>query len=273
MASGPDSLKQLTDGVDELKTMVTESLSATTISSATRDSVVELAALRATSYLETYFEQVFLLLLSEDSTVPSSGAVIRARSPADVDLLLRTSGSIKKQWSSWLPYDTLLSTADSYLLGNHTFSRLRYRSAEKQGLSELSIVRNAVAHPSDYAGRELAKLSTQRRYSVSRPADYLRSHRGGISEVLLLLTNVTVVASAIMAPSELEADKLLSAEGSFSSEQSGPSGSYECLRCQSKIAHGSIGKLGECTQCPAPSRCTGCGKRIGSSSSWRRLIQ
>lgn len=242
------------------------------VSKNTLDNLVELATLRTHSLLEAFLQELFYLCLLNDASVPGAGSVLPVSNRDEADLLLMKSGSRTEKFLSWLPLDELLSRAEIYLAAGHPFSRLRYREVEKRSIKDLLIVRNTVAHPSDYAHAQFLELAKQRSYQVTRAADFLLSTRGGASEVLIMMTRAEIIAKGLLAPTDVEADALLEPESDFTAVQKSPAGTYECLRCQSLTTLSARGSIGPCASCEPLSACVHCGRIPGAASKWRRII-
>lgn len=271
MSALDDVRTRLTSGIDALKRVVLDAQTAK-IQQATLDGVVELVALRMFTLLETYLEEVFYLSMLAQHDCTTIRPVLPVSNPSEVDLLIFSGGRRRENFLTWLPYDVSADRADSYLIGGQPYSWLRYRPVELAALKELTVVRNAVAHPSAYASTLLSELARSKGYQVARPADYLKSLRTGSWEVLLLLTQVSVIAGALAESSEQAADALLQPESHFQAEQKVPPGRYACSRCGLEQTVAVRGKLGSCSVCGVVERCIECGRARASSTTWRRLI-
>lgn len=252
----------------ELKQVANEGL-GDRISAAAKDGIVELVALKCHSVAEEFLAEHFYLCLSEDPSIPGVQAKMSARSRAEAELLLLQSGAGRKDFISWLPYDSMLGLANTYLAAGHPFDRLRNR-AERKTLKELVIVRNAVAHPSESAGAKLRGLAASKQYQISRPADYLRSTRAGSLEIDVILATVESVVRALASPTEFDALPFMTSENPYDEGAFGPVGFYECNRCGSGIELAVAAKLTKCPHCPRPTGCQSCGQRRNVPTQWRR---
>lgn len=271
MDAGTEAVDRLTTSIDDLKATIQDAQTAG-VSRLTLANVVELATLRTHSLLEAFLEEIFYLALLKDASVPSNGAVVEVRSREEAELLVLSSGTRREKYLSWLPLDRTLDIAQSYLRDGHTFERLRYRNTEKRAIAELVTVRNAIAHPSDYAFEQFVELAKQKSYPSTRAADYLLSTRGGAFEVLLLMTQAEVLARGLLAPTDTAAALVLQPEADFQATQNAPAGNYECLRCAVLISLPNRGKPGPCPNCETVSACIHCGNVPAAKSKWRRLV-
>lgn len=257
------------DGIKGLKQTINDAHSKK-VEPETLSNVVELAILRVFSICEDFVQELFYLCMLNDSSVCGGGSNVPVRTREEVDLLLMAAGGRRDRWVSWLPIDRTLSLAEMYLSGGHPFDRLRYRNTEKRALSELTIVRNSVAHPSSHAWEEFRKLAESKGYPTLRPADYLLSTRAGDQEVFLLMARVELIAKGLLATSDSEAEVILEPEASFQSNAKAPAGRYECLRCGHEVVTGSVKRLGACPVCESQEPCPRCGKLPTPRAAWRR---
>ncbi|WP_182376012.1 hypothetical protein [Nocardioides sp. WS12] len=271
MSELDDVRTRLTVGIEALKNVVLDA-QASKIQEATVESVVELVALRAFSLLETYLEEVFYLSMLAQHDCAGIGPVLPVSNRSEIELLIFSDGRRRENYLTWLPYDVAADRADSYLVGGQPFSWLRYRDVELATLKELTIVRNAVAHPSAYAATLLSELALGKGYQVVRPADYLKSLRTGAWEVMHMLTQVTVIASGLAEASELAADALFQPEPPFQAARKAPPGTYFCSHCGREEGLTVKAKLGNCRDCGLIERCTECGRSKASSTTWLRQV-
>lgn len=270
MSTGDEALARLTDAIDDLKQTIQDAQNVG-VSRSTLSNVVELATLRTHSLLEAFLQEVFYLALLGDSSVPGNGPALPVRNREEADLLVLSSGSRREKFLSWLPFDRTLEMAETYLVEGSTFERLRYRGIEKRALAELVTVRNAIAHPSDYAFARFAELAKSKSYPSTRAADYLLSSRGGSLEVLLLMTQAEVLAKGLLAPTDSDAAAILQPEADFLATQSGPAGTYECVRCEQTMHLSQPGKPGPCPACEPLTPCPHCARVPVAQTKWRRL--
>jgi hypothetical protein len=269
--AGGAALKDLSDSIDSLKETIRDA-TAVGVAKNTLDNVVELATLRTHSLLEAFLQELFYLCLLDDPSVPSKGSLIPVSNRDEADLLLLSSGSKTEKYLSWLPLGDLVQRAELYLAPGHPFERLKYRDVEKRSVKELLIVRNSVAHPSDYAHQQFLDLAMQRKYPATRAADFLLSTRGGATEVMLLMTRAVIIARGLLATTDLAADAILEQESHFQASQKSPAGDYECVRCKSVTNLPIAGSIGPCPACETLTPCPHCGRTPSASSTWRRIL-
>jgi hypothetical protein len=271
VATSGDLVQVLRNSIDALKDTIRDAQSKS-VAPETLSNLVELATLRVFSVLETFLQELFYLCMLKDGTVSGQGAVIAVSTREEADLLLLTAGARREKYLSWLPLDRTLDLAETFLLESHPFDRLRYRQTEKRAVDELTIVRNAVAHPSDHARAEFVILARSKGYPTIRAADYLLSTRGGNQEILLLMTRVELIAAGLAAASDLDADGILEAESQFQAQAKAPKGLFECVRCGNQVVQAARGKLGACRSCEPIEACSCCGKMPTPTTTWRRVL-
>ncbi|KJL33103.1 hypothetical protein RS83_00151 [Microbacterium oxydans] len=263
---------QLSDAMKDLKHTIKDAQSAG-VSRGTLANVVELATLRTHSLLETFLQELFYLSLLHDPTIPGNGPTLAVKTRDEADLLVLSSGGRREKFLSWLPLARTLELADAYLKEGSVFDRLRFRSIEQRAASELVTVRNAIAHPSDHARLEFEKLAQAKSYPFGRAADYLLSTRGGVQEVLLMMTQAEVMAGGLVAKDELIAATLLEPEAPFPADKKAPPGTYECARCSEKRILTVKRALGACPSCEPLTPCPHCSRVPAATSKWTRVTQ
>lgn len=280
-SSDPSSGETLTDdppllegflvAIRDLRDTLEDAL-ASKLDASTIDTVVELVLLRSFSVTEELLRELFYACMLGDDSIPGSGGVVSVSERAHADLLLLSTGDREVAYLSWLPASRALDAARRYLKPSNPFERLRYRDVELTTLRELTIVRNAVAHPDSDAMRKFQELAESRGYPHSRPARYLLSQRGGELEIRLLLARLERIGRGLTEMDEETAASLLESERPFQSGSAAPIGSFACTRCGSEIKLEIPAKLPVCPTCPAPVKCETCGHERKASSTWRRVL-
>ncbi len=253
--------------VDELITTSEEAeraLAKKTLSSSSRDSVVELVHLRAISLMEAFVEDLFFELVLGSAGVPSVAPVLAFPTADAARSILVAPG----RFPTWLDFDETRVRADPLMSAN-PYSRLRYRTVEKKLLDESTIVRNAIAHDSGTAKVKFDTLAKERAYVTRRPADYLLSQRGGQAEGTLALRGMVLIANALTADSDADAQAFLNPTRSFTSTERPDAGRFECEVCGTILNHPGAQKLGICPTCAPALRCATCKNVRGSN--WRLL--
>ena len=267
-----DLLNDLTVGIDDLKNTINEAQAASGLSRSTIDNVVELAILRCFALFEHFIEELFYLCLLGDPSIPGVKPQLAIASRTEAELVMLTSGDRRVAYLSWLPFERVITMADMYLV-DHPFDRVRYRRTELSSLAELTIVRNATAHPESPAMAKLRELAASRGYPNRRPADFLLSTRGGQLEALLFAARIEVIGAALVAPSNAAANALLEPEASFPAAQRAPAGEFQCRGCTLIAINGAAGPVGPCPSCDVRGPCPACGKTPPATSVWDRLIR
>lgn len=266
-----DRLDTFSKGIEELKSVVEEVNDGST-SKFVSDAVLELVALRAASLLEEYLEALFYDSILGEHPCQSVGSLLSVSDRTEADLLIYSGGKQRENYLTWLPIDSTLIRAEAYLSDGLPFSWLRNRQVELDALKELSIARNAVAHPSAYAFDQLKTLSGKKGYNVDRPADYLRSIRADSIEILILLTQTEIIARALAQENEPRANVILQPESPFNNGQKARAGKYFCRRCEAEIELEQTSNLPKCSQCSTSNRCAVCGHTRGSNTMWERIV-
>lgn len=239
-------------------------LAKRTLSTPSRDSVVELVHLRATSLMEAFVEDLFFELVLGVAGLPSVVPVLTFPTADSARSILVAPG----RFPIWLDFDETRVRAEP-LVSSNPFSRLRYRSVEKRLLAESTIVRNAIAHDSGTAKAKFDALAKDRSYVAGRPAEYLLSQRGGQPEGTLVLRGMVLIGNALTASTDAEAQAFLNPPRSFSSNEKVDAGQFECEACGTTLNHPGSQKLGICVTCAPTLRCATC--RNSRSSSWRLM--
>ena|ERR1035437_1777113 len=271
MSTSQECLNELNAELDDLKAAIQDAQGAK-LAPNTVNNVVELTLLRSFSVLEHFVERIFYLCMLNDPSVSGSGSLVPIVNASQADLLLMSAGDRTLPFLSWLPAARFLEAADKYLAQGHPFGRVRYRRTEIDALSEMVIVRNAVAHADSPAMTKFQELARSKRYAIKRPAEYLLSTRSGQLEVLLLMTRVELIARALVAPSDAAADKILEPESPFLAPQRAPVGAYRCKRCDFQVENLHPGQLGACPNCEVMTACVSCGRTPTPSSLWQRDV-
>ncbi|MEV4266639.1 hypothetical protein [Kribbella sp. NPDC049584] len=233
-------------------------------------SVVEMVHLGAVRLFEAFLEDLFYACLLGRSGLDDVEPIIPNLDQTTADAILYSDRAGKNRYLDWLPYESTLTRATTYLLNGNPFSRIQYRDAEMRVLKEAVIVRNAVAHSSSHSLGELKKLAQAKSYQVERPADYLLSVRSQSQEAFLFIASFRLIARGLIEPDEATAGAVLGAERPFSESQISPSGTYECSSCGVKIVTTSAEKIGPCRACAPNRRCSTCGR--GGATTWIRLL-
>jgi hypothetical protein len=236
-----------------------------TLSSASRDSVVELVHLRATSLMEAFVEDLFFELVLGLSGVAGVVPALTFPTADTARSILVAPG----RFPSWLDFEETRVRADP-LINENPFSRLQYRAVEKKLLNESTIVRNAIAHDSGTAKSKFEALAKGRAYVARRPADYLLSQRGGQAEGTLALLGMVLIAKALTANSDADAEAFLNPPRLFTSDERIDAGRFECEACSTVLNHPGSQKLGICPTCAPTLRCATC--KNTRSSSWRLIV-
>ena len=240
---------------------------------ATRDHVVEFCLVRALGKFEEYLGELFCLAM--EGKLGAECAPTMAVTSHD-DALLLVSGfddSSSGRYTAWMPFaEKTLKRADKLFANGLPFARLAHRPTEKAALSELVIVRNAIAHDSSVARGKFEALARSKGYPSTRSADYLTSMRGPAIEIVLGLARLEAIARGLAAESDSDSRVFLEPEDPFEPTWVAPPGAYQCKRNGHSAALANHSTLGECRDCPRPVSCPHCGKREKTTTAWVRAI-
>lgn len=257
--------------IDGLKATISDARGAPILLE-TLQTVVELSVLRAFSIVEVFLQDLFYEAVLGTSNQSGVKPVMSLGSEAEVELLLYRFGSRRERYLDWLPFGQTLERARALLVDAAPFSWIEYRRVELRALNELSILRNAIAHPSDYAYERFVHLANEKTYPSGRPGEYLLSARGGELEVLLMLTRIELTATGLAAQDVATADNILEPEEPFFLQQRCPPGLYYCEGCGGQRELQVEQVIGRCDVCGSVSVCPGCHRRTERSPNWRRTF-
>lgn len=260
-----------TERLRELHEAVVDARAAT-ITNSTLHCVIELCALRAYSILEEFLQQLFYDAMLGDQQQVGAQPRFTVRNEPELELLLFNTGSRREKYLDWLPYSASESRAEAYLEDGVPFSRLKYRQVELRAISELATVRNAIAHPSDYAAKKFQELVNHKHYVANVPAEYLLNVRSGDIEMLHTLARLNTIVEGLTAGSDQMANSVLEPENSFEPNKNAPKGEYACTRCDARQVLTTQSMLQPCSNCTVDQRCQTCGRRTSSSPAWIRLF-
>lgn len=274
MSDGPPLAASLITALNALRASVADAEQASAKSNvlpSTRDDVVELALIRAMGMFEEFIGDLFMLGL-QDRLGPEVAPVFPVATREEAALLVGGADtSEESRYLAWMPYKTrTLPRAKRLFENGQPFSRLGYHGADAATLRDLVLVRNRVAHDSPSARAKFRELAIQKGYPSTRAADYLTSVRGTDSEILLALTNLGAIARGLAEPTETGSRTHMSQEEPFRADELAPPGSYECQRGSHALTSQGYSVLGDCAQCPRPSRCPHCGRVERVQTSWIR---
>lgn len=152
----------------------------------------------------------------------------------------------------WMPYQKgAEQIALRAFVDGGPFSRLQKQPDECAFLKKLSELRNAIAHQSSSALKQVEPLTSQMRPRRRTPAGYLQHTVQGQTQYSIYASSLMVVASALAKPDRASAKLILSPESEFQNGERTPSGKYQCVRCGNyKVLRGKKKvKLGPCARC------------------------
>lgn len=128
--------------------------------------------LRAVTGFEAFLEELFLLVLSGKSKYPKGTVKLRMEPPSSQSL--NTILLQGKKYLTWLPFDETVKRANIYMDGGGPF---KLGPSDKDSLSKITKIRNAIAHRSHHAMSEFSKdvvQATTLSPGEKNPAGFLR---------------------------------------------------------------------------------------------------
>lgn len=274
MSDGPKLAADLALELSGLRKSVADAeqaYKASNLRRSTRDDVVELALVRAMGLFEEFLGNLFFLGML-GKLGPEVAPIALARNKDEATLLIAGSDTGDARYIAWMPLkEKTLKRGDRLFANGQPFSRLSNRSSEKSAVSELTVVRNRIAHDSTIARARFIELSKGKGYPHTRAADYLMSRRGADSEILLGLALLQSISEGLAEPTETASRAILATEDPYESGALAPPGNYECARNGHPRSATTYMTLGDCSACPRPVKCASCGRAERSKTLWVRL--
>lgn len=139
------------------------------------ETIYEALFLRSVTSFESFLERLFIaIMLGKGRTKNGSSLVTAASKPALQTILLQHNNYL-----DWLPYGKTEARANIYLRGGKPFTALS--DGDKSRIRTVTIIRNAIAHKSDYALKEFREKVIGEQLLLARekrPAGFLRSPVG-----------------------------------------------------------------------------------------------
>lgn len=274
MSDGPQLAADLASELSGLRKSVEDAEQAyksSNLQRGTRDDVAELALVRAMGLFEEFLGDLFFLgMLGKlgAEVVP----IVSAQNEEEATLLIAGSDAGDARYIAWMPLkEKTLKRGDRLFTNGQPFSRLANRSSEKSAISDLTVVRNRIAHDSPIARSKFVDLAKSKGYPHTRAADYLMSKRGTDSEILLGLVRLQSIGEGLAEPTEIGARAYLVAEDPYEPSVLAPPGNYQCARGGHPQSTTVYTTLGDCPACPRPVRCTECGRADKLKTLWARL--
>lgn len=223
------------------------------------DHLHESTFLEVVTRFEAFLEDLFYEVALGTSSIFKTGAigaVAGVHSRDDLEATLFSSSNL--DYLNWLPIDRTIDRAAVLLRDGRPFSRLDRRGSERALLTEVSKIRNAVAHRSGTAWTNFGKLVPGNLPAARRhPAGLLQMAAGVSTKYNSLCDGLARVVSALAARSDAQAWRLLSPESERQAGTFAPAGSYECVRCRA-VSNRPAGSLSPCANCHA-GPCLTCG--------------
>lgn len=230
---------------------------------AARERLLESVFLNAVTAMEAFLERLFFKAVTGRIRTGNVRAVMRF---SDESVAWRMVLPPRDRYLTWLSIDDTLARAHAFLIDGLPFSRLERRVLLKSRLNEAMILRNMVAHRSDYA-RERFRNLVGGRYSTS--GEYLDASSGRARVCDAFLADFVRIANGLCADADLSATAILGAKDPFRSRAKVGAGQYCCIGCGTvtTVAVGATAGLA-CPTCDPP--CHTCG-RTPSTASFTEL--
>jgi len=136
------------------------------------ETIYEALFLRSVTSFESFIEKLFLaILLGKAPDIKGKSLIVVASRPALQVILLQNNNYL-----DWLPYSKTEGRANIYLKDGKPFTNIT--DGDKSQIKTITVIRNAIAHKSDYAMREFKEKVVGNRPLLTnekRPAGFLRS--------------------------------------------------------------------------------------------------
>jgi hypothetical protein len=220
------------------------------------DHLYESTFLDATSTFERFQEELFFSCLLGASGIRKCEPIAQFRNRAEAERVVLATD--RRGYISWSQMNDNIRRADAYLAHGRPFSRLQRRARDLEVLATATKIRNAIAHESRSAAERFRKLPLGSLPIARRtPAGYLRLSVGVSTQHETILSEYSRIASALAAPTDVRARKLLRAEDRFESGREADRGTYVCVSCGYRLRHRAAGRLSACS-C-SPGACAQCG--------------
>ena len=171
-----------------------------------------------------------------------------------------------RRYQTWLPFDKGVRQLSRRLLSNDgsPFSRLDRHSQERGLLEEMRVVRNAIAHRSSSAQRELKPLVENLHRGRKNAAGLLEHSQQGTTRQEYYVVGARQVAAALSAKTADDARLLLSPEDPYQAGSKATAGRYRCDRCnKTHRIRAQVAKLPKCSTCAKMN--------VRGGTTWSRL--
>lgn len=227
------------------------------------DALRESALLDLYTSLELFAEELFFSVLLGGSGIADAGGVVAFSNREQAEEIFLGGRSHQV----WLPFEKGIRPLASRLLAHdgRPFSRLDRHSHELGVLNEVRIVRNAIAHRSASAQKELAPMVADLRRGRKNAAGILEHTQQGVSKQEQYSTAVRRIATALASPDERQAQLYLAPEDPYRTQSKAPTGVYRCDRCQgTHRIRARVASLPKCPRCKA--------RQEKGETSWRRVV-
>lgn len=213
--------------------------------------VLESSFSSAYAAFESFLEDLFFSVVTGHSDIQGAAGVVTFSNRALAERVLVASGDYLK----WLPWsDGAKKVASRYLVDGVPFDRLSRAQEERSALEEARLLRNAVAHTSGRAIKDVRTLIEQMPPRERTVAGYLASTDQGVTQYAAHMSNFRAVSSALVESTEAQAAGHLLPPAPYGKGDAAPAGTYVCATC--RFRHRSRRKssvLPECSQCRARS--------------------
>ena len=185
--------------LERIRGRVDSALAAGAIRPRDAETFYESLLLRGSTYLESFFEELFCTILLGRIGYPASR--VRAVVPFSSTRQLHRVVWAGKQYLDWLPFEHTKRRAEIYLRRGYPFCELD--AGQLSRLKYIHIIRNAIAHSSDHARGEFRRVVLSGHHltkSEKTPGGYLRAVaivNPRTTRLALLLNDMLVVADAL----------------------------------------------------------------------------
>jgi hypothetical protein len=227
-----------------------------------RERLLEAVFLNAVTATEAFLERLFFKAVTGAIRTGGVKPVIRFPSEAIAWQMVLPP---RNSYLAWLPYRDASDRANAFLEEGLPFTLLDERSQLRSRLDQAMIVRNMVAHRSEYAQKKFTGLVSAR-YDTA--GEYLAAMSGTERICEAFLQDFVRIANGLCARNDAEVSAILGGPDLLPTGRKVGEGSYECSGCGHVITVGSGSSATlRCETCDPP--CGSCGKS-GNTALFRR---
>lgn len=231
------------------------------LSQASLDALFNAAFLSLHSQFELFLEDLFFSTVTGSSGISDCAphAVLDTRDKARLVYFPRQT------YLTWLPFsENARQISKRVYASGSPFDRLTRQSDELRVLSSFTKLRNAIAHQSRHALKEVEPFTQPLRPRRRIVSEYLQVTTQSRTQFSDYCTRIRAIAAALSAPDTPSAKIILTPEDPYRQDESPGRGRYRCVICgHSRNIRSNQEKLPRCAQCKR--------REIRQKSNWQRI--